>query len=510
MEKTLVKKSEYLKLKYKFFINRILIYFSFLLIPLWLQDTEDLNLLVQSGILLVYLLFMGGQWYFFGKEIDNRLKIYYRANSSMERIVYRITLGSIGMILLFNIFSLFPSVLHQYIFWGFFAIVGLFYSWPTRGKIIEESMISQFGEMKYMDSFERTILLLTGFTFIISLPEVQLFQNIDALKLYLDPSENVSAFLWNFLSFIYTPFVSIPKLYNLIWCFHFYFFGLGLFIFSFYCLMRYLFSRRLALLGVYAIVSTWSFSKILGLDFFSTMTTTVSILWLWSLVWSSHSGTYRAGLFTGLVGSYMAMINPVNFLLVPVGIIISYFFYFKERTQWFKQQWLKYNILGFAIALMIFGFKFESIEFSFFNLYLAESTVLEHLNRKAFFVISPVGLILGLFYLSGRSRTLLTYVGFDKFKFKQVFYGLIVVILFGVFIQPEFVAGFTFIWILSLLAVIPIEWVFQTISRLRSKRNIIYAIYILVCLLDSHLENRLRIIGKIFFDMEILKYFIQL
>ena len=45
-------------------------------------------------MLLVYLIFMIGQWYLLGKEIDHRLKIYYRVNSSMDRTVYRIFTGS--------------------------------------------------------------------------------------------------------------------------------------------------------------------------------------------------------------------------------------------------------------------------------------------------------------------------------------------------------------------------------------------------------------------------------
>jgi hypothetical protein len=54
------------------------------------------------------------------------------------------------------------------------------------------------------------------------------------------------------------------------------------------------------------------------------------------------------------------------------------------------------------------------------------------------------------------------------------------------------------IWVLSFLSLIPIELIFQSISRLRSKRNMIYLIYILICLLDSHFEGRVKIFLKIF------------
>ena len=75
MDKTLVKKSDILKVKYKFFINRLVTYFSFLLIPLWIQTTLEMNLALQSVILVLYILFIGGQWYLLGKEIDHRFGI---------------------------------------------------------------------------------------------------------------------------------------------------------------------------------------------------------------------------------------------------------------------------------------------------------------------------------------------------------------------------------------------------------------------------------------------------
>ena len=63
--------------KSKFFLNRAVSYFSFLLIPVWIQKTLELNFLTQALIMLLYMLFMAGQWYLLGKEIDHRLKIYF-------------------------------------------------------------------------------------------------------------------------------------------------------------------------------------------------------------------------------------------------------------------------------------------------------------------------------------------------------------------------------------------------------------------------------------------------
>ncbi|MEX1100247.1 MAG: hypothetical protein WEB87_07465, partial [Bacteriovoracaceae bacterium] len=179
------------------------------------------------------------------------MKIYYRANSSMDRIIYRLLNGNIFLILFFNILYLLPPAATEASFWAFFSLVGLFYSWPTRGKIIEESMAGQFGEFRFLDNFERTVLLVIIAMFLVSLPELPLFQNIEALKLYFDPKEEVHGLIWNFLTVNYIPFDSYSRLFNLAWSFHFYFYGVGIFLLAFYCLLRFFFVRRLAILGVF-------------------------------------------------------------------------------------------------------------------------------------------------------------------------------------------------------------------------------------------------------------------
>lgn len=103
-----------------------------------------------------------------------------------------------------------------------------------------------------------------------------------------------------------------------------------------------------------------------------------------------------------------------------------------------------------------------------------------------------------------------TYVSFDKEKVKEALFGISILLFLGLFLNRSYISGFNLIWMLSFFALVPLEWIFQSISRLRSKRNMIYAMYILVCLLDSHLENRFRIIGKLFLEIESLKYFIEL
>jgi hypothetical protein len=510
MDKTLVKRSDFLKVKYKFFINRIVMYFSFLLFPVWLQQTQTLNLLIQTLVLIIYMIFMGGQWYLLGKEIDYRLKIFYRVNSSMDRTIYRIFMGGMITLILFNVLSFFPPEIIKYSFWAGFVTLGLFYSWPTRGKIIEESMTNQFNEIKFLDSFEKTVFLLSCLTFIISLPELPMFENTEALKLFFDPNQKLSGTFWNFLSVVYLPFVSYPKLYNLIWSLHFYFFGMGFFLVAFYGILRHFVSRRLSILGLFSVISTWSFSRILGTDYFSSMSTTAILVWTWSVLWATRSGTYRSGLLIGFVSAYITMINGMNFILFPITLIAFFFYFLKDQTIWYRRQWIKYTILGGVISL---GTCVSNLDYNALTVNMDYSILKEHLfdliYRKAFFVIAPIGVVLSFIYLLKNKTLQLTLVNFDAKKFHEIFFCIVSMYIIGLIFNPDFLKDFSQMWVLAFFSLIPLEWIFQSISRLRSKRNLIYAMYILVCVLDSHLENRIRIIGKMFLNEENLKHLIQ-
>lgn len=509
MEKALAKKSDILKVKYKFFINRIVIYFSFLLIPVWIHKTDQLGLFGQAFVLVIYIFFMAGQWYLFGKEVDHRLKIYYKANSSMERIIYRVLMGNICLLLLFNLMALFSSQTVTYLFWIFFGLLGLFYSWPTRGKIIEETMVSQFGEVRYLDSFEKTILVLSFVTFLISMPEFSLFENIDALKLYLDPDDVVSGLLWKYLSVLYLPFNGFPHLYNLVWNLHFFFVGIGIFLLCFYCFLRYFFSRRLAILGVYAVISSYSLTKIFMVDYFQAVVSTMPLIWLWAFIWSTRSGTYRSGLFTGLVGFYLTIFQPHYWLLLVIGISFVYFGGVRNKTIWFKKQWLRYNGMGWVLATILLVLNYES---HFWNLGFKSdffSLAADMASRKAFFFIAPLGLILTVLYISGVSNYVLRFASFDREKVMEALGGILILVCLGWLVSPVFLSKLSLLWVFAFFALVPLEWIFQTMSRLRSKRNIIYAIYILVCLLDSQMENRIRVVAKMFLDSESLQYIIQ-
>lgn len=495
MDKALANNSNILLEKSKFFVNRVLIYFSFLLIPVWIQKTLELNIFVQSLIMLCYLLFMAGQWYLLGKEIDHRLKIYFRANSSIDRVLYRVIIGNATMMLIFNVFSFIPSGIVNHFFWGLFVVMGLFYSWPTRGKIIEESVSTQFTEYKYLDSFEKTVLFLTIAIFLTSMPSFPFISNLETYKLLVDPDEKMNGQLWNFLQMNFYPFRRFPHLVNLGWSMHFYFVGFVLYLLAFYGILRFFISRRLSMLGLFALVSTWSFSLFLKKDAFVGATTTFSVLWVWSILWCVKSSTYRSGLMYGLLGYTGVVFNYNNFFLFPVGLALLYFLFLKENTDWYRSQFVKYTSLGLFLILLTLV---THVDLRFFEDTLSMQQLGAYLkmvvDRKAFFSLSIIGLIaLIITIISPRWKVLAGFTT-DVKRLREFSILVLCVILLALLVERDLVLSFGLLWFIVFLCIFPLEWIFQSISRLRSRRNFIYMIYVILCLLDSHFEGRVRIL----------------
>jgi hypothetical protein len=511
MEKALAKNSDFIRLKSKFFINRALTYFSFLLIPIGLQSAVELSLFMKVILLVLYMMFMVGQWYLLGKEIDHRLKIYFRANSSIDRILYRLLSGAIFMMLIFNLFSLFPSDYVHYGFWIFFGCLGIFYSWPTRGKIIEESVSGQFSEFRFLDSFEKTILGLIAIMFVATLPELALFQNTDALKLFYDPSEKIHSQLWNYLSITYLPFRDYPTLYNLSWSLHFYLFGMGLYLFAFYSVLRFFLSRRLSILGAFSVISSWSVAKYLDSNFIDVFITTFPLIWAWSILWSTKSSTYRSGFFVGLIGYWGCVLNYNFFILLPFQLVGTYLFFMNDKTKWYKKQWLKYAVFGSVLSLATLVTHVETS--NIINRMTLENlvTLIEGVvTIKAFFVMSWLGLLIILINYTNLFKKYIHDFSFEWVKFREVLFALAIILIIGLTLEKSVLNHFGMLWFIAFLSLLPLEYIFQILTRLRSKRNMIYGLYILICLLDSHFEGRVRIITKLFLDDEILKYINQM
>lgn len=495
MDNTLEKSSNIIWEKSKFFVNRLLIYFSFLLLPVWLQKMVEINIFVQSLLMLAYLMFMAGQWYLLGKEIDHRLKIYFRANSSIDRVLYRVLIGNAAMMIIFNLMSFIPAPVVRHFFWGFFVIVGLFYSWPTRGKIIEESVSTQFTEYKYLDAFEKTVLFLTIAMFVTSMPSFPFMSNLETMKLIVDPEEKMHGQMWNYLHMNFFPFRKFPHLVNLGWSMHFYFINFSLYLLAFYGIMRFFLSRRLSILGLFALVSTWSFSIFLKKDPYLCATTCFSVLWVWSILWCIKSSTYRSGLMYGLL-CYMGVILNFNYVfLFPVGLGLLYFFFLKESTDWYREQFVKYAMLGMFLILVTMithvDIRFFDHAFTFkqFNTYFNSL-----LKRKAFYALSYIGLICLIIMNLKPQRKTLKVLTLDVKRLREFSVLVLCLLVLTFTVEKDLAQSFGLLWFIVFLCILPLEWIFQSISRLRSRRNFIYMVYVIVCLLDSHFEGRIRIL----------------
>lgn len=495
MENALAKNSNIIWEKSKFFINRAVIYFSFLLLPVWIQKSLEINIFVQSLMMMAYLMFMAGQWYLLGKEIDYRLKIYFRANSSIDRVLYRVIIGNAVMMVIFNLMSFIPDSIVRHFFWGFFVVVGLFYSWPTRGKIIQESVSTQFTEYKYLDAFEKTVLFLTIALFFVSMPSFPFLNNLEIFKLIVDPEEKMNGQLWTYLHMNFFPFHRFPHLMNLGWSMHFYFISFSLYLIAFYGILRFFISRRLSILGLFALVSTWSFSLFLKKDIYVCASTTFTVLWVWSILWCVKSSTYRSGLMYGLLCYAGVTLNYNHFFFFPVGLALLYFHFLKENTDWYRGQFVKYTSLGMFLILITLithiDLRFFEHAMTFSELKTYISTVLQ---RKAFYSLSIIGLVAYTLMLIKPKFKFLTSLSIDFKRLSELAILVACVLLLGLLIDKDFVKSFGMLWFVVFLAILPLEWIFQTISRLRSRRNFIYVVYILLCLLDSHFEGRVRML----------------
>jgi hypothetical protein len=483
------------RLKWKFFTYRALSYFSFLCVPVFVQKGMHLSMGLEAIFMTLYILFIVGQWFLLGKEIDHRFKIYFRVNSSIDRVVYRLFLGMIFFVILFNFISFLESRWIANSVWTIWISLGLFYSWPTRGKIIQESVSSNFGEFKFLDGFEKTLLSLILLMYFFSLPDLPPLVNIEMLKLYYDPMEKMGNSFFNFLIVNYYPFKNYPGLIRLAWSLHFYVVGMGFFLLVFYALLRFFVSRRLSLLGVFALVSSWSFSKTLNTNVEFTLITTYSVLWLWTILWVTKSSTYRAGLFMGLVSYWGALLNPGFGIFAIFQLGFLYFIFLKDRTFWYKRQLFKYSLFGTILTVIYFFNHIESLDFTNTFNGGAWDVLRQELERKGFYILAVLGFLVLLIKIFWNS---LTAFQIETENIKMFLLTLLLALISSILGEEYFLKGFSMMWILSFLSLIPLELVFQSISRLRSNRNMIYLIYILICLLDSHFEGRVKVFLKIF------------
>ena len=252
------------------------------------------------------------------------------------------------------------------------------------------------------------------------------------------------------------------------------------------------------MLGVFALMTSWSFSKVLVLEYGVALSTTYSLLWIWSTLWVIKSAAYRSGLFLGLVNYLGVLINPVyGFLIIP-HLVITYIYFLKRKTLWFQKQFFKYTTFGAGLILLTLSTHLEYFEnmISLPLSYYHECFAI--IGRKAFNILSVFGIfIIGIKYFFPNIKAM-TEFQFDKEKASVIIVSIFILFIYSIFFEYEIIRAFHVMWIVVFLALLPLELIFQKLSRLRSNRNMIYLIYILICLLDSHFEGRIKIFLRFF------------
>jgi len=482
--------------KGKFFSYRLISYFALLLFPTLIPQITNLHPLWHYLLVILYMVFLFSQFYLLTKEIDYRFKIFVKTSSSLDRTIYRLVAGQIMMILYFSFCGFFiPINWRENFFWFTWIMLGLYYSWPTRGKIIKESISSDFTEYKFLDGFEKTALFLILFTVLVSIPSFPKFDSIEVLRLYLDPKESIHNLYWNFLGTICLPFAKFPSLNLLGHIIYLYIVFSLFFLLSLYSLTRSLLNRRLALLTVYALVSSWSYSKILQLDFLEMITCSLGIIWLWFFSWSIRANNYRAGLYLGMLNILLTLFHPSFLYLFFFQFILIYFYVKNGSTPWFKSQFIRYTLFGGLISTVLFFTHYEQhfIKFFFSQFLDRVLLIIPLIQSKSIYALSLAGIFI-IFYSTLSKKFTFIKQFKDQQKIKDYQFGLISLVIMAIFFVPSIISSLFFLLILSFLAMVPLDAIFINLQNTVSTRNIIYLSYILFCLLDSNLEGRIKIL----------------
>jgi hypothetical protein len=190
------------------------------------------------------------------------------------------------------------------------------------------------------------------------------------------------------------------------------------------------------------------------------------------------------------------MINPNYWILILIQIPLYLWGFFNKKTRWFRRQFLKYSLPGYFGTLLIFFFQRGTSDILRETKVIGETRY--HLQEKAFLSLSILGILIFLYKSFTKNKYFLEDFYFDKKRFFEFLLFSSVFLVTGFFWTGLGETSFLVLSLLVLLSLIPLELLFQKTSRHRSSRNIIFAIYVLICLLDSHFEGRVKIFLKMF------------
>jgi hypothetical protein len=216
---------------------------------------------------------------------------------------------------------------------------------------------------------------------------------------------------------------------------------------------------------------------------------TFIISWVWAIFWIAKSSTYRSGLFLGLIALLATLLNHFYFYLIFPSTLLIFFLFIPDKTIWYKRQLLKYASFGFIASAIVYYVGFDKFGGKSFT----ENMSVVHILGKAFYSLTYFGAAIVVLKLLNTKSKIFNSFLIEDLKLKAVLIIMGFLILYSILIDASFMDPMSLMWFIVLLSLIPLELLFQNIARLRSKRNMIYLVYIIICLLDSHLEGRIKI-----------------
>jgi len=183
------------------------------------------------------------------------------------------------------------------------------------------------------------------------------------------------------------------------------------------------------------------------------------------------------------------LLNHFYFYLIFPSCILILFLFISDKTIWYKRQFLKYASLGFAASGFVYYVGFDKFGGKSFSENLSVLSILS----KAIFSLTYFGMAIVILKLVRAKSKLLASFVIDEVKLRAILVIVIFFLIYSLILDASFMNPMSMIWFIILISLIPLELLFQSIARLRSKRNMIYLVYIIICLLDSHLEGRIKI-----------------
>lgn len=483
MEAT-IKKLNYLLYK---LIPFLLYFLIFLDVDIFVKDSFRFSF-IQSCFVGYFL---GYNCYFLGLYLDYVFKIYYHLNSSLDRMIYRIIFGSSLLAFIYSFFSaIFGQSSTIYLTYSLIIINLIFSIYPTTAKLIFSSMSSNLGELKHLDKVEKMLLGIFLIYFICSIPNIQ-FVDISGYNSFLT------------LDFFHQNFIFARDLFNRIstqtqLLGYFYFFLGGMYYLIAYSFFRFFFSRRVALIGILALVSNWNLIKLVYGDFTVYGTALYLLSFLWGVIWVGSSKSYRTNLFFGMIlalSSHHQFLISLSFFIIGLS---SIFLTSGLRTTWAKLQSLKYMSFGLVLTLI-----FWTVDFFNSGKYESQANLFFSFNnffKKSFNILGILGSILFLiFYIGAKTGYIQKVVSFLNHSHYLFFSMIFTLVVWFSSNGGSYFDISSFLYFIIVLFSLPIlELVLNTFGFFHPKRNLIFFLYILFAILDSHLESRIKTLISIF------------